>query len=231
MRFPFTLPRVAGLRRALIGIAMTACATLLPAFSAQSQLLDRLLKSDPVSTELLVQASDGIVPGRSFWLGLQIKHHGDWHTYWKNPGDSGLPTRLQWNLPSGLTAGDIVWPLPKKFPLGPLTNYGYDGTIVLLVPVQVASDFQRPTDGVVNIGMQAKLLVCSNVCMPQDVNHTLAVPAQAASTMPASRFEAARKAAAVALPGPQGTELADEGRTLVVRVDGLPKDFFGAGRC
>ena len=227
MRFPFTLPRVVGFRRALIGIAMTACAIHLPAFSSPSQLLDRLLKSDPVSTELLIQAPDGIAPGRPFWLGLQIKHHGDWHTYWKNPGDSGLPTRLQWSLPTGLTAGDIVWPLPKKFPLGPLTNYGYDGTIVLLVPVQVTSDFKLPADGLVSIGMQAKLLVCSNVCMPQDVSHTLAVPAHAASTMPPSRFEAARKTAAVALAGPHGTELADEGRTLVIRVEGLPKDWRG----
>jgi thiol:disulfide interchange protein/DsbC/DsbD-like thiol-disulfide interchange protein len=223
----FTTPRVADFWRALIGAAAAVCTAVLTAFPVQAQLLDRLLKSEPVSTALLVQAPEGIAPGRPFWLGLQLKHHGDWHTYWQNPGDSGLPTRLHWELPAGLSAGDIAWPLPKKFPLGPLTNYGYDGTILLLVPVEVASDFRPPADGQVSIGLKANLLVCSNVCVPQDVSLTLTVPAHGASTMPASRFEAAHRAIPAALPGPQAVELADGGRILAVRVEGLPQDWRG----
>lgn len=227
MSIPFISLRIAGFGRALACIAAIAFAAFWPAFPAQAQLFDSLLKSEPVSSKLLVQAPDGITPGQTFWLGLQLKHHGDWHTYWQNPGDSGLPTRLQWILPSGLTAGDIVWPLPKKFPLGHLANYGYDGTIVLLVPVQVAGDFRTPADGQLSIGMKATLLVCSNVCVPQDVSHTLVVPTEGSTTMQASRFEIARQEIPAALPAPQMVELADGGRTVVVRVEGLPKDWRG----
>jgi DsbC/DsbD-like thiol-disulfide interchange protein len=56
------------------------------------------------------------VPGKPVWVGLQITHKPEWHTYWKNSGDSGLPTVLEWTLPAGVTAGDIAWPTPQKDP-------------------------------------------------------------------------------------------------------------------
>ena len=68
--------------------------------------------------ELLAHAPDGVGPGKTVWLGLQLQHQPHWHTYWKNPGDSGLPTLLQWTLPPGLSAGEIAWPAPKRLPIG-----------------------------------------------------------------------------------------------------------------
>jgi DsbC/DsbD-like thiol-disulfide interchange protein len=59
----------------------------------------------------------GVEPGKPVWVGLQITHKPEWHTYWKNSGDSGLPTVLEWTLPAGRGAGDIAWPCPKKSPL------------------------------------------------------------------------------------------------------------------
>ncbi len=59
--------------------------------------------------------------------GLQLAHQPEWHTYCKNSGDSGLPTSIAWELPEGVSAGEIAWPLPKKFPRGNLANYGYEG--------------------------------------------------------------------------------------------------------
>ena len=61
-----------------------------------------------VRAELVAQAPDGVGPGKPLWLGLSITHQPDWHTYWKNPGDSGLPTELTWQLPAALDAGDIA---------------------------------------------------------------------------------------------------------------------------
>ncbi len=86
----------------------------------------------------------GVGPGQPLWLGLQITHQPDWHTYWKNPGDSGLPTELTWQLPAGLDAGDIAWPVPHKIAIGTLANYGYEGTVLLPVPVTVAQTLPRP---------------------------------------------------------------------------------------
>ena len=63
-----------------------------------------------------------------------------WHTYWQNPGDSGLPTTLAWKLPPGVTAGPIQWPAPKALPVGPLINHGYEGEVFHLVDVAVPAD-------------------------------------------------------------------------------------------
>jgi hypothetical protein len=90
-----------------------------------------------VKAELVAHAPEGVAPGKPLWLGLLIQHQPHWHTYWKNPGDSGLPTTLEWQLPPQATAGDIQWPTPRKLPIGPLMNFGYEGTLLLPVPVQV----------------------------------------------------------------------------------------------
>ena len=91
-----------------------------------------------VKAELVAHAPEGVAPGKPVWLGLLIEHQPHWHTYWKNPGDSGLPTTLDWQLPAGLKAGDIQWPTPARLPIGPLMNYGYEGRLLLPVPVQVS---------------------------------------------------------------------------------------------
>ena len=99
------------------------------------------ITTDQVRAELLAWAPDGIESGKQVWLGLRLDHQPEWHTYWKNSGDSGLPTVLEWQLPAGITAGDIAWPTPKKILLGTLANYGYENTILLPVPVTVAANF------------------------------------------------------------------------------------------
>src|SRR6478735_7591528 len=81
-----------------------------------------VVTTERVRAELLAHAPDGVAPGKQVWVGLQLAHQPEWHTYWKNPGDSGLATQLEWTLPAGVTAGDIAWPVPKKIPLGVLAN-------------------------------------------------------------------------------------------------------------
>jgi len=91
-------------------------------------------------------APEGVVAGRPLWLGLALTHQPEWHTYWKNAGDSGLPTELAWQLPVGLSAGEIAWPVPRKIPIGNLANYGYEGAVLLPVPVTVAPGFSQPRE-------------------------------------------------------------------------------------
>ena len=89
-----------------------------PAF-AQS-----VVQTENVRAELLADAS-AIKPGEPFWVGLRQTIRPKWHTYWKNPGDSGLPTEITWKLPEGAKAEPIVWPRPHFFDLSGVINYGY----------------------------------------------------------------------------------------------------------
>jgi len=81
----------------------------------------------PHVTASLAAERAWIQPGKAFSVGLRLQMDPEWHTYWKNPGDSGLPTRIRWTLPAGFEAGPIAWPSPERFATGPLASYGYDG--------------------------------------------------------------------------------------------------------
>ena len=195
-----------------------------------------VVSTEQVRAELLVHAPQGIQAGQTFWLGLQIEHQPDWHTYWQNPGDSGLPTRLQWQLPAGLQAGDIAWPLPKKFPIGTLANYGYEGRLLLTVPITVSADFKFPANAPLTVQLQADWLVCRKECIPQEGQFALSLASAAPQSPHAAGFEKARALSPqkMALPpdnNPAGsgtdTTLSANGKRLKLQVTGLPDNWRG----
>lgn len=187
-----------------------------------------------VRAELLAHAPQGVAPGQPLWLGLSITHQPEWHTYWKNPGDSGLPTDLAWTLPAGLDAGEIAWPLPKKIPIGTLANYGYEGTVLLPVPVTVASTYAPgPLAKDATIKLRASWLVCRKECIPEEGEFTLQLPIQSTTALNGAAFEAAAKAQPQpVLAGTNGivpdsqAQIAD-GNLLNVSVQGLPVALRG----
>lgn len=169
-------------------------------------------------SSLLVHAPDGVVPGAQVWAGLRIEHAPEWHSYWKNPGDSGLPTELEWTLPDGVTAGDIVWPAPQKFPLGDLANYGYEGLLLLPVPLTLGPTW---VESPLRLEVLATWLICRKECVPEEAVFTVDLPLATPLTRHQALFEAAWAAepraiaanSSSALVGPDG---------LALQVDGLP---------
>ena len=188
---------------------------LSPLLSATAQTE---VRTEQLRAELLAHAPDGVAPGKPLWLGLLLEHAPHWHTYWKNPGDSGLPTRLQWTLPPGLDVGEIEWPAPQRLPVGPLMNYGYEGRVLLPVRVQVPAGFDAQS---LNVQLQADWLVCKEVCLPQSGRFSLQLPSRAATSVNAALFDEARRRLPQAVPGTSATARI-EGHELVVDVQGLP---------
>ena len=195
-----------------------------------------VVNTEQVRAEMLVHAPEGIRAGQTFWLGLQIEHQPHWHTYWQNPGDSGLPTRLQWQLPAGLQAGEIAWPLPKKIPIGTLANYGYEGRLLLTVPVTVGADFRFPDGGPLTLGLQAEWLVCRQECIPQEGRFSLNLASAAPQKTHAAGFEAAQKLSPKPMAQLQqgGTwitggqaSLSADAKQISLRVHGLPVGWRG----
>ena len=121
----------------------------------------------------LVAERSIVAPGERVPVALELKMKPGWHTYWINPGEAGTPTELKWKLPQGWQAGEIEWPYPKRLPVGPLMDYGYEGTVWLLTAVQ-APAAAKPGD-TVTLNATGSWLVCREVCIPEDANLTLPI--------------------------------------------------------
>jgi len=164
----------------------------------------------------LVAAVDAIVPGQPLSVGLVIRHDPHWHTYWRVPGDSGLPTTINWQLPAGFAAGPIEWPVPKRMPIGPLMNFGYDGE--LLLPVQLTVPAALSPGQSVQLRARADWLICREVCIPGGADLQLALPVRAAAAP--SRDSALFASTRALVPQPAALEAAaatiEGGRIRVV---------------
>jgi thiol:disulfide interchange protein DsbD len=111
----------------------------------------------------LILSADTAKPGDTVWAGVDMKMEPDWHTYWKNPGAAGLATKIEWQLPRGISAGEIQWPLPEKFPPVEVTTYGYSNEVMLLVPLTLASNLPA---GLLDLKANISWLECKDVCIP-----------------------------------------------------------------
>ncbi len=182
-----------------------------------------VVSTEQVRAELVAHAPQGVLPGQPLWLGLAIEHKPHWHTYWKNPGDSGLPTTLQWTLPEGFRAGEIGWPTPQRLPIGPLMNHGYEGRLLLPVKVEVPPGYAGDS---LAVKLRADWLVCKDVCIPEGGDFALEIPARSAVAARGADFEVAFAAAPRPLPDAKATaSVAAEGLSLAV--SGLPAAWAG----
>jgi thiol:disulfide interchange protein DsbD len=153
------------------------------------------VKTDHVTAELVAERS-AVQPGQSVQIGLRLQHIPLWHTYWRNPGDSGLPTTLTWELPAGSQVGEIEWPAPKRLPIGPLVNYGYEGDLLLPLSFTAPTDARPGQD--LRLRAQAQWLVCHDVCIPESATLELRLPVVDAATTPGATAHAAQFAQAAA---------------------------------
>ena len=228
---------IAPLSTALVATFLIASGALLNSATAQNTpvnlfggsgkaALSPVVTTDQVRAELLAWAPDGVGPGKQVWLGLQLAHQPEWHTYWKNSGDSGLPTVLEWQLPAGVTAGEIAWPTPKKIPIGTLANYGYEKTVLLPVPVTVAQNFSGAQ---LDIKLRAAWLVCRKECIPQEGDFSLSIPVKSSTAISSQLFQATFDATPKQLNvGTSQVEVGDANtKAIKVSLSGLPAALHG----
>src|SRR5580692_1749399 len=169
---------------------------------------------------VLAAQTQGAAPGSTLYVALIQTIDKGWHTYWRNPGDAGEPTKITWTLPAGWRAGDIVWPAPKRLPVGPLMNYGYEDQAVLATPIEVPADAK--VGETAHIAAKAQMLVCADICVPQDADLTLDVPITAGGGAADPTWGAAITSALAAAPKPSGLAATYQlaGTTLKLAVAG-----------
>ena len=130
------------------------------------------LNTGHVETEL-ISSRAAIAPGEHFTVLLRQKMASGWHTYWRNPGDSGEPTTLAWHLPVGFSAAPMQWPAPERMPFSILVVYVYSGEV--LFPVEITAPRNLAVGRDVTLSADVSWLVCSDVCIPEQGTLSLTV--------------------------------------------------------
>jgi thiol:disulfide interchange protein DsbD len=150
----------------------------------------------------LVSETASIAAAATVWVDLHLEVKPGWHIYWRNPGDSGLPTAIDWRLPPGFSAGQMLWPTPEHFVQSGIGNYGYAGTVDFLVPVTVAQELT--TGQSAGLDAEASWLACADICIPGSAKLRLNLPVVEQPSTPdpaiAQLFAAARRHLPVPAP-------------------------------
>lgn len=157
--------------------------SILSAFCFLLSLFGTSLTAAPVqaqhTTVELLADTTAIVPGQSFRLGLRFDLESHWHLYWKNPGASGFPPEIEWQLPEGFEVGELQFPAPERFELGGLVSYAHEGSPLFIVEVGVPEDFAA-TDGLI-VQANAFWLICKDVCIAGEASLSLDLPVAGSS--------------------------------------------------
>ena len=110
----------------------------------------------------LIKFSGNNSQANEFFIGIKMDMQKNWHTYWKNPGDSGGPIKVSWNLPDGVTISDIYWPTPKLIPYSPLMTYGYKDFVIF--PFKIT---YQDSNQLKKISANIDFLICDDICVPE----------------------------------------------------------------
>lgn len=136
--------------------------------------------ANPVSLDYskasLISELKSIEAAKSFWVAVHLELNEHWHSYWLNPGDSGLAMKIDWELPKGFEAGDINWQVPERIKFETLTNYGYNDNAYYLVKIDVPDNLSADS---IELRANARWLVCDDICVPQEAKLALELPVSA----------------------------------------------------
>lgn len=153
-----------------LGAASDEAPTL---YDFSSLKIEARTTSEPIQVSLLSE-QEAIQPGVPFWVALKISVAEGWHTYWRNPGDTGIACSIEWFLPEGFKVGECQWPAPERFTEGPLTYFGYKGEFALLAQVTPPKHFKPAPSETVQIGATLRWVACNQEnCLPGDSEPSL----------------------------------------------------------
>jgi DsbC/DsbD-like thiol-disulfide interchange protein/cytochrome c biogenesis protein CcdA len=173
-------------------------------------------QTENVGSEL-ISARSSVAPGERFWVALRQKIRPGWHTYWENPGDSGLPAQFAWTLPAGAASGPIQWPAPQRFRVGPLMNYGFSDQVLLLV--EIGAPPSARVGERLDLQLDATWLVCAEICIPEEARLALSLPVAATGAVGDDAPAIAAARAGLPPTSPWPAAFASSGGKLLLRVD------------
>ena len=176
------------------------------------------VRTDHLQSRLVAETAEA-VPGSRITLGLLLEHDPHWHTYWRNPGDSGLPTELKLELPQGIVAEPIAWPHPQRFELSDIVNFGYGDRRLVPVTIRIPADYTAAT---LPVRASANWLICEVECIPGKAEYAFELPVRSQAAVD-PRWTNDFAAARADLPRASKAMLAvdDAGNAVSITLSGL----------
>lgn len=154
-------------------------------FLVSATILTGCKNSDPVKAQLISEVKS-IQLGQTFCVALRLEMAKQWHTYWRNPGDSGMPTKIEWHLPDGFRAGEIQWPTPQKIETPHDVSFGYEGEVFLLTDIKAPDAVESGSS--VEIAARVDWLACKELCVPGHADLILNLPVDSKKSEPDKRW-------------------------------------------
>ncbi len=154
----------------------------------------------PHGTLDLIAENQSMAAGHELYLGLHFQLEKGWHIYWVNPGDSGEPPRIKWQLPAGLTVGEMEWPTPRRLGTPSVVDFGYEDEVTLIVPIHAQASLASQQSA--QIGAEVKVLVCREICIPGKAQLSLTLPVKSQAPAPNAGTSSLFSAARESLPRP-----------------------------
>ncbi|AGK57116.1 hypothetical protein HYPDE_27183 [Hyphomicrobium denitrificans 1NES1] len=186
-RYKAILARVHVLRVGCLAIISFLSGLGWPAWAATSNWA-----SEQHGAARLISAVEATGSSTQVDVGLQLRLTSGWHTYWRSPGDAGIPPAIDWKGSENFAGAEIAWPAPKRLPsLGGLETVGYEDGVVLPIVVRLAHP-----GAPLRLHAEVDYASCKDICIPYHASLDLALPA------------------GLARPGPEAPLLA-EARALV----------------
>jgi thiol:disulfide interchange protein DsbD len=169
-----------------------------------------------------------VAPGEAVWVGLVQHIDPGWHTYWVNPGDAGLATRIEWRLPDGYSTETPQWPVPRVFRTGPVVTYGYEDRAIVVQRVYAPA---APPGGPIRLYADVHWLACREACIPEHATVSVALertssPSGALDAAAAAQIAAARAALPDLAPWPAALSVRPD--SLALTLHGLARDVPGS---
>lgn len=176
-------PELGNAPRHVYSMSHSSYVLLLPALLLAGPVMAQPDDLSPHSDAELIAEMQSVRPGETFEVGLRMTMEPEWHSYWINPGDAGMPTEVQWRLPEGFEAEEIRWPFPERIDQPPLASYGYSHEVLLPITITPPADLTNET---VTLEGKAVWLICADICLPaeQEVSLTVSISEAAPETDP-----------------------------------------------
>ncbi len=145
----------------------------------------------------LVSDVKSVEPGKPFTVGVRLEMDPGWHTYWTNPGEAGLATKVRWTPPPGVDVGPLLWPVPQRIEAGGIVSFGYEGSV--LVPAQINTTTDLSVFDPMVLRARVDWMECADVCIPGGADLALEMPVKVSAPAPneAMKEEFARARAAL----------------------------------